>query len=146
MAPGRWQFWQARCRIGATSFVKVTCLVCPMAGRTNASVSATPPRNRVLVTSHLLAHCSPTDKCKGESAKFKVGKRLDPRIRTLAGYSTTLHHEGTKGNTKDTISISKVLEARRIGSFSFRDCARVDRLGEIGTPCTRFRAARGEDH
>src|ERR1051326_1764438 len=63
MAPGRWQFWQARCRIGATSFVKVTCLVCPMAGSTDASVSATPPRNRVLVTSHLLAHCSPTDKC-----------------------------------------------------------------------------------
>jgi hypothetical protein len=27
IAPGRWQFWQARCRMGATSFAKVTCPV-----------------------------------------------------------------------------------------------------------------------
>src|ERR671913_1248171 len=29
--PGRWQFWQLRCRIGAMSFVKVTSCLSPVA-------------------------------------------------------------------------------------------------------------------
>ena len=66
IAPGRWQLWQLRCRIGSTSFVKVTSPPAPAAcaGADAAPASSSPAtafpsiRNvwtpsHPLVTSHL---------------------------------------------------------------------------------------------
>src|SRR5215470_16289034 len=54
IAPGRWQVWQERCRMGATSFVNVTRSVRDVTPEDAANdiVRAMPPRSRLLTTTH----------------------------------------------------------------------------------------------